>query len=42
MLAGSRDPENLNATCCDLGLSDAQENDLVAFLKTLTDETQPP
>ena len=30
--------ENLNTNCCDLGLSDAQEDDLVAFLKTLTDE----
>ena len=29
--------QNLNPTCCNLGLSDQQENDLVAFLKTLTD-----
>ena len=32
--------ENLNTNCCDLGLSNAQEDDLVAFLKTLTDEAQ--
>ena len=30
-------PQNLNPTCCDLGLSDQQEDDIVAFLKTLTD-----
>ena len=30
-------PQNLNAHCCDLGLSDQQEDDIVAFLKTLTD-----
>jgi hypothetical protein len=30
-------PRNLNATCCDLHLTDQQENDLVAFLRTLTD-----
>jgi cytochrome c peroxidase len=30
-------PANIDKTCCDLGLSDAEENDLVAFLKTLTD-----
>jgi cytochrome c peroxidase len=30
-------PQNLNPTCCDLGLSEAQEDDLVEFLKTLTD-----
>lgn len=30
-------PRNLNTHCCDLGLSDGQENDLVAFLRTLTD-----
>jgi cytochrome c peroxidase len=35
-------PENINTNCCDLGLSDAQEDDLVAFLKTLTDEAPPP
>lgn len=28
---------NLNKACCDLGLTNQQENDLVAFLKTLTD-----
>jgi cytochrome c peroxidase len=28
---------NLNATCCDLHLNDQQEDDLVAFLRTLTD-----
>ena len=33
--------ENINTNCCDLGLSDAQENNLVAFLKTRTDEAQP-
>jgi hypothetical protein len=30
-------PRNLNTTCCDLGLTDRQEDDLVAFLLTLTD-----
>jgi cytochrome c peroxidase len=30
-------PRNLNTNCCDLGLSDRQENDVVAFLRTLTD-----
>jgi cytochrome c peroxidase len=30
-------PRNLNTTCCDLGLTDQQEDDLVAFLRTLTD-----
>jgi cytochrome c peroxidase len=30
-------PQNLNAHCCNLGLSDQQEDDIVAFLKTLTD-----
>ena len=30
-------PRNLNTTCCDLGLTDRQEDDLVAFLRTLTD-----
>ena len=29
--------ENLNTNCCDLGLSDVQEADLVSFLGTLTD-----
>jgi cytochrome c peroxidase len=28
---------NINPNCCDLGLSDAQEDDLVSFLGTLTD-----
>ena len=32
---------NINTNCCDLGLTDAQENDLVAFLKTLTDGYAP-
>ncbi len=30
-------PRNLNAHCCDLGLTDRQENDVVAFLQTLSD-----
>jgi cytochrome c peroxidase len=30
-------PRNLNATCCDLHLNDQQEDDLVAFLRTLSD-----
>ncbi|MDB5040496.1 MAG: cytochrome peroxidase [Candidatus Eremiobacteraeota bacterium] len=30
-------PRNLNTHCCDLGLSPQQEDDLVAFLRTLTD-----
>jgi hypothetical protein len=30
-------PQNLNMHCCNLGLSDRQEDDLIAFLKTLTD-----
>jgi cytochrome c peroxidase len=30
-------PQNLNTNCCDLGLSDQQEDDIVAFLKALTD-----
>jgi cytochrome c peroxidase len=28
---------NINTNCCDLGLSDTQEDDLVSFLGTLTD-----
>jgi cytochrome c peroxidase len=28
---------NRDMTCCDLGLTDQQENDLVAFMRTLTD-----
>jgi len=31
------DPNNMNMTIGKLGLSDAEENDLVAFLETLTD-----
>ncbi len=30
-------PRNLNTNCCDLGLTDQQEDDIVAFLSTLTD-----
>jgi cytochrome c peroxidase len=30
-------PQNLNTNCCNLGLSDQQEDDIVAFVKTLTD-----
>lgn len=30
-------PQNLSKSCCNLGLSDSDEDDLVAFLKTLTD-----
>jgi cytochrome c peroxidase len=30
-------PRNLNAHCCNLGLSDGDEDELVAFLRTLTD-----
>ena len=30
-------PQNLNAHCCNLGLSDQQEDDIVSFLRTLTD-----
>jgi cytochrome c peroxidase len=28
---------NINTNCCNLGLSDAQEDDVVSFLETLTD-----
>ena len=28
---------NINTNCCELGLSDAQEDDVVSFLETLTD-----
>jgi len=28
---------NINTNCCDLGLSDTQEDDLVSFLGALTD-----
>jgi hypothetical protein len=30
-------PRNLNRHCCNLGLTDQQENDIVAFLGTLSD-----
>jgi cytochrome c peroxidase len=30
-------PININTNCCNLGLSDLQEDDLVSFLETLTD-----
>ena len=33
-------PININTNCCDLRLSDDEENDIVAFLKTLTDGYQ--
>ncbi len=33
---------NVNTNCCDLGLSDDQEDDVVAFLKTLTDGYTAP
>ena len=33
---------NINTNCCNLGLTDDQENDLVAFLKTLTDGYAAP
>jgi hypothetical protein len=29
-------PRNLNTNCCDLGLTDQQEDDIVAFLGTLS------
>ena len=32
---------NINMNCCNLGLSDTQEDDLVAFLKSLTDGYAP-
>lgn len=32
---------NLNTNCCDLGLTDSEENDIVAFLATLTDGYSP-
>ena len=35
-------PININTNCCNLGLSDSQEDDLVAFLNTLTDGYAPP
>lgn len=30
-------PKNLNTNCCDLGLTSQQEDDVVSFLRTLTD-----
>ena len=33
---------NINANCCNLGLTDDQEDDVVAFLKTLTDGYAAP
>lgn len=30
-------PQNLNAHCCNLGLSDQEEDDIVTFLRTLSD-----
>jgi cytochrome c peroxidase len=30
-------PQNLNAHCCNLGLSEQDEDDIVAFVRTLTD-----
>jgi cytochrome c peroxidase len=35
-------PISINTNCCDLGLSDDQEDDVVAFLKTLTDGYAAP
>jgi cytochrome c peroxidase len=35
-------PININTNCCNLGLTDDQENDLVAFLTTLTDGFNQP
>ena len=35
-------PTNLNTNCCNLGLTDQQEDDLVAFLKTLTNGYEQP
>ena len=33
---------NINTNCCNLGLTDQQEDDLVAFLKALTDGDKQP
>ena len=33
---------NMDMSCCDLGLTDEQEDDLVSFLKTLTDGYRKP
>lgn len=35
-------PANINTNCCNLGLTDQQEDDVVAFLKTLTDGYKQP
>ena len=35
-------PENLSANCCNLGLTEAQEDDLVTFLGTLSDGYAAP
>jgi cytochrome c peroxidase len=35
-------PRNLNTTCCELGVTDRQEDDLVAFPRTLTDGYSAP
>lgn len=40
--APPENPANINTNCCDLGLTDQQEDDLVAFLKTLTDADKQP
>ena len=40
--APPEDAVNLNTNCCDLGLTDAEEDDVVAFLKTLTDGYRAP
>jgi cytochrome c peroxidase len=34
-------PANLDKTCCDLGLTSQQEDDLVNFMKSLTDGYRP-
>jgi cytochrome c peroxidase len=38
----SEDPNNLNMTIGKLGLSDNEEDEIIAFLKTLTDVYKPP
>jgi cytochrome c peroxidase len=35
-------PTNINTNCCNLGLTNEQEDDLVAVLKTLTDGYKQP
>jgi len=42
LLASSGERDHINTNCCDLGLSDDQEDDVVAFLKTLTDGYAAP